>query len=248
MVKEIMEVSGLTQLAKRMKILTKALPTEVQSGLDDTTTGALKHLGRELNRGIDKSSDWIRIRPGSASSSIVASKPSKGRSRGDAEAEIRVASPQSAVLKFGLAGETVRRPGDVGVGSRMLWIGQEKNLQDHQGIRLTPEGGLPKGTLKTLSKRAKRRGKRVPGSREDVFFGRPKGRTGRVLGFWQRPAERTHALRLLVAAVREIRYDGSRLVPFWNRGIEKGTDKAPARMERSVVDAVRAAVRSVRSR
>jgi hypothetical protein len=46
--------------------------------------------------------------------------------------------------------------------------------------------------------------------------------------------------------VREIRYDGSRLVPFWNRGIEKGTDGAPKRMERSVIDAVRAAVRRVR--
>ena len=46
--------------------------------------------------------------------------------------------------------------------------------------------------------------------------------------------------------MREIRYDGSRLVPFWNRGIEKGTDGAPKRMERSVIDAVRAAVRRVR--
>lgn len=206
----------------------------------------LKHLGRELNRGISNPSDWIRVRTNSADAAVVASKPSKGLGKGHAEAEIRVSEAQSAVLKFGLAGETVRRPGDVGVGSKMLWVGQAKNLQDHQGIRLTAEGGLPKGTLKTLSKRAKRRGKRTPGSKDDVFFGRPKGRTGRVLGFWQRPADRTHSLRLLVAAVKGIRYDGGWLVPFWNRGIEKGTADAPARMERSVIDAVKAAVRRVR--
>lgn len=246
MARPVLEVTGLMQLTKRMQVLTKTLPTEIQRGLDDTTQATLKSLGRELNRGIDHPSDWIRIRPGSADSAVVASKPGRKSKGKEAEAEIRVNSEQSAVLKFGLPGETVRRPGDVGVGSRLLWIGQEKALQDAQGIRLTAEGGLPRGTLKTVSKRAKRKGKRVPGSKDDVFFGRPKGRTGRTLGFWQRPADKSHALRLLVAAVHEIRYDGNGLVRYWNAGIDKGTSDAPKRMGRSVIDAVRAAVRKAR--
>ena len=245
MAKPILEVSGVAQLTKRMQILAKTMPDEIQQGTDDVATGTLKGLGRELNRGIDHPSQWIRVRPGSADSAVVASKPKK-RGKGDAEAEIRVSPEQSAVLKFGLAGERVRRPGDVGVGNRLLWIGQEKALQDAQGIRLTAEGGLPRGTLKTLSKRAKRKGKRVPGSKDDVFFGRPKGRSGRTLGFWQRPADKSHALRLLVAAVHEIRYDGNGLVRYWNAGIEKGSSDAPKRMGKSVIDAVRAAVRKAR--
>lgn len=100
--------------------------------------------------------------------------------------------------------------------------------------------------MKTLSKRAERKGKQVARSRDDVFFGRPKGRSGRTLGFWQRPADKSHALRLLVAAVHEIRYDGNRLVGYWNAGIDKGTSDAPKRMGRSVVDAVKAAVRKAR--
>lgn len=246
MAKPVLEVSGLTHLTRRMTALQKTLPVEVQAGLDDTTAGALKDVGRELNRGIQNPSEWIRVRPGSSNSAIVASASKKGRSKGDAEAEIRVAEPQSAVLKFGLAGETTRRPGDVGVGNRLLWVGQERALADAQGIRLTAQGGLPRGTLKTLSKRAKRKGKRVAGSREDIFFGRPKGRTGRTLGFWQRPADKSHALRLLVAAVHEIKYDGNGLVRYWNAGLEKGTADAPKRMGRSVIDAVKAAVRKAR--
>ena len=245
MAKPILEVTGLTQLTRRMQLLQKTLPTEIQAGLDETTAKTLTGLGRELNRGIDHPSNWIRIRPGSADSAVVASKPKK-RGKGDAEAKIRVSPEQSAVLKFGLAGEKVRRPGDVGVGNRLLWIGQEKALADAQGIRLTAEGGLPRGTLKTLSKRAKRKGKRTLGSREDIFFGRPKGRSGKVLGFWQRPADKSHALRLLVSAVHEVRYDGNGLVRYWNAGIDKGTSTAPKRMGKSVTDAVKAAVRKVR--
>ena len=100
MAKPILEVSGLTQLTKRMTLLRKTLPVEVQAGLDDTTAATLKGLGRELNRGIDRPSDWIRIRPGSAGSAVVASKPGR-KARGEAEAEIRVSDAQSALLKFG---------------------------------------------------------------------------------------------------------------------------------------------------
>jgi hypothetical protein len=67
-----------------------------------------------------------------------------------------------------------------------------------------------------------------------------------LVGLPRIEAQRHEGRRLLVAAVREIRYDSSRLVPYWNAGIEKGTDGAPKRMEKSVVDAVKAAVRRVR--
>lgn len=244
MAKSSARVTGLKTLSKRLSRLARELPAEVQQGVDDTAAATLRGMAGAINAGIDDSSDWIRVKPNSASSSIVASKPKK-HGKGNAEAEIRVADDQSSVLKFSLGGEMVRRPGDVGVGRSMIWVGQEKALAEHQGIRMTPEGGLPRGTLRKLSGRAKRKGKRIAGSETDIFFGQPKGRR-RVVGFWQRPENKRHSLKLLVAAVKEVHYDGNRLVPFWNKGIEAGTDKAPRRMEKSVIDAVRASVRGVR--
>lgn len=155
MARRTVEIRGLTEMAAAFEQLGKhAFGDAVQEALNDTAADAVGRMAVGFETSIDDGPvDFTRPVKGSTRSSVLSSRQ-RGATKGQAESSVKVQAKQSAYLKYALGEDESRPAGDVGAAEEYNFVPIPGELARAQGIHLTPEGSLPKNTLRTLIRRA----------------------------------------------------------------------------------------------
>lgn len=246
---------GIRRLERQFRELGETVLASALSGaLNDIALDANRRMALAFERTIEGGPEaFTKINPGQRKSSVV-ERPGRPVAGADhVQSATAVQALQSTYLKYGLGERRERRPGDVGLADKTLFVPIEENLRKYQGIDLK-RGNLPKGAVKKLLKRVAdtdkpakrdRNGRPKPKKLKfgEVFYGQT--RPGSPTGFWMRPsAEKTGSDRrpkLLLMAEDKQSTPGF-LVPAWNRSVveaAQGLDAAYEARLQAILDARR---------
>jgi hypothetical protein len=154
----LIEPEELARFQDRFERLTvNDLPSALQYAMVATTREAQEAMADVVDDVFDNPVPYTRVNPTDLKHTSIrrwnARVPQdKMMGMGSVESRIFVMRKQSAYFKFTL-GESIRRPGDIGLSEGYIGVPIMKNLQELQGIRPTREGNMHKNAMATLKRR-----------------------------------------------------------------------------------------------